>query len=90
MLCDNRLHLLAGIELDDLTHTQSDVKIIDDLKTGIFNAIRLPLFRVKISDSYDEPIDQILDWLAAQKAKNVSLATNFTPNNTFSLSQTMQ
>ena len=90
MLCDNRLHLLAGIELDDLTHTQPDAKIIDDLKTGIFNAIRLPLFRVKISDSYAEPVDQILDWLAAQKAKNVSLATNFTPNNTFSLSQPMQ
>ena len=90
MICDNRLYLLSGIELDDLTHTQPDAKVIDDLKTGIFNAIKLPLFRVKISDSYDEPVDQILDWLAAQKAKNVSLATNFTPNNAFSLSQTIR
>ena len=90
ILCDNWLHLIAGIELDDQTHMQPDAKTIDDLKTGIFNAIKLPLFRVKISDSYDEQIDQILDWLTAQKAKNVFLATTFTHNDALSLSQTMQ
>lgn len=52
IICDNKLHIKAGIELDDNTHKKEKIKQIDELKEKIFKQISLPLFRIKMSDGY--------------------------------------
>lgn len=61
MICDSRLHLLAGIELDDNFHKNADIIKTDTLKNNIFLAIQLPLFRVRMSEGmYEKQIDNII------------------------------
>ena len=61
IICDNALHILAGIELDDNSHKKDDVKKVDDLKNQIFKNINVPLYRVSMSEGkYQEQIDKIL------------------------------
>lgn len=61
MICDNKLHLLAGIELDDKSHQKKDAAEIDEFKNKVFKTIQIPLFRVKISQGdYDNQLDKII------------------------------
>lgn len=64
MICDNKLHLLAGIELDDNTHKNAETAKTDELKNNIFTAIQLPLFRIVMSEGmYESKIDHIVNYL---------------------------
>lgn len=64
LICDNKLHIKAGIELDDNTHKQEKIKQVDNLKEKIFKQISLPLFRIKMSDGYyQEQIQKIINTL---------------------------
>lgn len=64
LICDNKLHIKAGIELDDNTHKQEKIKQIDKLKEKIFKKISLPLFRIKMSDGYyQEQIHKVINTL---------------------------
>ena len=68
ILCDNKLHMLAGIESDDNSHKQEKVKQVDNFKDAVFNAISVPLFRVKMSDGlYKEQITTIISNLIINK-----------------------
>lgn len=62
MLCDSRLNLLAGIELDDKSHNEKEATAIDHFKNRVFQAINMPLFRVKVmqAEQYSNQIDNIL------------------------------
>lgn len=63
MLCDSKLNLLAGIELDDKSHNEKESAAIDHFKNRVFQTINLPLFRVKVmkAEQYGIQIDNILN-----------------------------
>lgn len=63
MLCDSKLHLLAGIELDDKSHNEKEAAAIDHFKDRVFQTINIPLFRVKVMnvEQYGIQIDNILN-----------------------------
>lgn len=64
MLCDNKLRLLGGIELDDNSHQDKNAKEIDEFKNKVFETIKLPLFRVRVSQGmYEKQIDDIINSL---------------------------
>lgn len=68
ILCDNKLHILAGIELDDNSHNQKKTKETDEFKNQVFNKINLSLYRIKMSDGkYEEQIDNIINALLSKK-----------------------
>lgn len=54
MLCDNKLNILAGIELDDNSHFQEENKEVDMFKNQVFNIIKIPLYRVVMKSGYYE------------------------------------
>lgn len=63
MLCDSKLNLLAGIELDDKSHNEKEAAAIDHFKDRVFQTINMPLFRVKVmkAEQYGIQIDNILN-----------------------------
>lgn len=61
MICDRRLYLLAGIELDDPSHWSISSAEVDLMKDKIFEQIKLPLFRVAVSGTYEDQIAHIID-----------------------------
>ena len=62
MICDDRLYLLAGIELDDNSHMDKDTAEKDEFKNKVFQTINLPLFRIKMSQGmYEKQIDEVLN-----------------------------
>lgn len=64
MLCNKNLYLLAGLELDDSSHDHPKARIIDEFKNNVFQAIQIPLFRVKTTDgNYELKIEEILNEL---------------------------
>lgn len=70
MICDYRLYLLAGIELDDNSHYNKNAAEIDEFKNKVFQKINLPLFRIKVSQGiYERQIDEVLNSI---KQKNTS------------------
>ena len=61
LICDDSLYLLCGIELDDKSHNSQKAQTTDNFKDNVFNAIGIPLHRVKVSNNYDADIERILD-----------------------------
>lgn len=60
LLCDGKLNILAGVELDDKSHDRGNVKGVDGLKDDVFRAIHIPLYRIKVKGSYESQIDDML------------------------------
>lgn len=61
LVCDSKLNVVAGIELDDNTHYNAKAKEIDDFKNKVFNTIKIPLFRINMKDGYyDQQIEMII------------------------------
>lgn len=82
MLCDNKLHILAGLELDDNTHKNNVDQIkSDNFKNKLFETIGLTLFRVKMSEGdYTVQFNNILKALGYIKTGNTISPTNTTSN----------
>lgn len=70
IITDNKLNVLAGIELDDTSHNNYKAIKSDNFKNGLFNAINIPLFRIKVSSYYENDIIYIL--------QNLGIATQVT------------
>lgn len=60
LLCDSKLNILAGVELDDKSHDRGNVKKVDGLKDDVFGAIRIPLYRISVRSNYNSQIDVML------------------------------
>lgn len=65
LICDNALNILCGIELDDKSHNTKKAQKIDEFKDNLFEAIGIPLYRVKTSSIYIDEINEILANLEA-------------------------
>lgn len=64
ILCDNKLNMIAGLELDDRSHQQEKAKEADQFKDAVFQKINTPLYRVAVGADYNEELDNILNQLA--------------------------
>lgn len=61
LLCDINLHIIAGIELDDNSHNSEKAKSVDNFKDNVFKTIKLPLYRIKMSEgNYEQKIVKII------------------------------
>lgn len=61
LICNSKLYLLAGLELDDPSHQRERAKQIDDFKDNVFKAIGLPLYRIEaLDENYGKQIDHML------------------------------
>ena len=60
MVCDEKLNILAGIELDDKSHQSEKAQKTDEFKNNVFKEIKIPLFRVKTGTNYTDEIDKLL------------------------------
>lgn len=61
LLCDTKLYIKAGIELDDISHNSVKAQETDELKNNIFKAINIPLYRIKTNTSnYITEINNII------------------------------
>lgn len=75
LLCDEKLNIIAGIELDDNSHSKKDTQKVDEFKNGVFQAINIPLYRVKMSEGqYKDTIIKIISELT-NKLKNAPNTT---------------
>lgn len=66
LLTDNRLNVLAAIELDDSSHNSDKAQKTDEFKNNFFVKIGIPLFRIRTGQDYDEAIGNIIKGLKAQ------------------------
>lgn len=70
MIYDEKINLLAGIELDDKSHQTEKAQKTDEFKNNVFKEIKIPLFRVKTGTNYTDEIDKILKELFPE-AENI-------------------
>lgn len=61
LICDNKLHIIMGVELDDKTHDNEKTRKIDDFKNELFETIKIPLKRIKVTEDYKQQIIDILN-----------------------------
>lgn len=66
ILTDNKLNVLAAIELDDSSHNSDKAQKIDEFKNNFFIKIGIPLFRIRTGQDYNEAIGNIIKGLKAQ------------------------
>ena len=68
LICDNKLNIIMGIELDDNSHNKESAKKTDEFKNKLFETINIPLERVKVSSGdYEQQIIDILNKHANNK-----------------------
>ena len=61
LICDNKLNIIAAIELDDSSHNTSKAQKTDIFKNHLFHTIQIPLHRIPTSNgTYEFAIDNIL------------------------------
>jgi hypothetical protein len=64
LICDSRLNILMGIELDDSTHNTESAKKTDNFKNELFKAIDVPLYRIVVNEKdYENKIDNVFSSL---------------------------
>ncbi len=61
ILCDRDLHMLAGLELDDLSHSAPAAVRVDLFKNNVFKKIGVPLYRIPVEPRlYRTRIDEMI------------------------------
>lgn len=54
LICDDKLHPLCAIELDDSSHNKAEAKENDEFKNKLFAVANLPLYRIPTAKTYTE------------------------------------
>lgn len=60
ILCNDKLKIIAAIELDDYTHNTKKAEQTDAFKNLLFATIGIPLHRIIVGKDYNEQLDKIL------------------------------
>lgn len=72
MICDEQLHILCGIELDDKSHNTHKAQKTDSFKNRVFEQINVPLFRIPTSSNYQEELQKIYKSLYPEKSQDAT------------------
>ena len=71
ILCDNKLNIVAAIELDDSSHNSAKAQKTDEFKNNLFNTINIKLFRITYKKDYNSQIkDMITSLVISQPSTN--------------------
>ncbi len=70
LLTDINLRIVAAIELDDYTHNYARSREADAFKNNVYQAIRIPLFRIGVNENYQDAIIKIISFYEEMKAPN--------------------
>ena len=54
LICDEKLHPLCAIELDDKSHLTEEAKKNDTFKNELFSSTHIPLYRIPSTSHYTE------------------------------------
>lgn len=72
IICDNKLNIIAAIELDDSSHLNIKSQKTDEFKNNLFKTIGIPLYRIMIAkQQYDEILSHILQEIYQSSKANV-------------------
>lgn len=63
LICDDKLHIKAAIELDDKSHSSEKAQAADLFKNELFKSLDLPLIRIQVKQDYTNDITSILSTL---------------------------
>lgn len=63
LICKEDLSIIAGVELDDYSHNSSSAQKIDEFKDSLFRTIKIPLFRIKVGNNYDEQLNHLFFYI---------------------------
>lgn len=63
IICDSKLRIIAGIELDDKSHESAKAIKTDNFKNELFNTINIKLFRIKTTNIYEKEIDNMINYI---------------------------
>ncbi len=71
LICNSKLYLLAGLELDDSSHLTPEALVHDMFKSQVFHAIQVPLFRVKVTrqEFYELELNKIIQSILKTEKK---------------------
>lgn len=67
IICNDKLHILAGLELDDNSHLTKRAQETDEFKNQVFKVINLPLYRIRTNNTYKSEIQKVIDELIVTK-----------------------
>lgn len=67
LVSNKNCKIICCVELDDYTHNSEKAKKNDEFKNNLFNAVNIPLYRVKVNSNYN------LQELKAQISQCVSI-----------------
>ncbi len=85
LICDSKLNILAGLELDDKSHNTKKAIQTDNFKNNVFRKIGIPLFRIKTSQNYKSEIQHIINNLGINRnnidKNNIIKSEGFQQNN---------
>lgn len=56
--------IVCCIELDDYTHNREKSKQADEFKNSLFEYVKIPLYRIKVSSNYSEQLKELENQLA--------------------------
>ncbi len=65
LVCDDKLHIKAAIELDDRSHSSEKAQIADQFKNDLFKSLNLPLIRIQVKQDYTDDINNFLNLLTS-------------------------
>ena len=69
VICNSWLKVIGAIELDDASHNTQQAQEVDNFKNNLFEAIGIPLFRIKTNDFHVIRITEALEYLKELIAK---------------------
>lgn len=61
LICDDKLHIKAAIELDDKSHSSEKAQAADLFKNELFSSLKIPLIRIQVKQDYTEDINNLLN-----------------------------
>lgn len=70
LICDRYLNPLCGIELDDNSHNTQKAKAADEFKNALYDAVNLPLYRVRTGTNFETQIEKIVNEIQGEKNEN--------------------
>lgn len=65
LVCDDKLHIKAAIELDDKSHSNEKAQAADQFKNELFDSLKLPLVRIQVKQDYTNDINNLLNLLTS-------------------------
>lgn len=69
LICNEKLNILAAIELDDASHNTKKARETDSFKDKLYSTIKIPLYRITPGSDYNAVIENIIKAIKTETVK---------------------